>query len=272
MSGTGNTKHCVERFLNLLENTDLTEGKLMDKERESIENIDDIMILIEDSQRAVSMINEHDEILLAYPTQFSNVPYMVRDFINKNSKIWAGKKVLCMTTMGAFSGDGAGCSARILKKYGAHILGGIHLRMPDAVCDNKMLKKPLEENKEIVKKTDERIENIVIHIKKTGEYPKDGLSIIAHMAGLFGQRLWFYNKTTDYSKKLKISDACVGCGLCTKNCPMHNLSIRDGKVVSNNKCAMCYKCISTCPKMAITLLGSKVYEQVGYEKYAPDSM
>ena len=30
--------------------------------------------------------------------------------------IWKDKKVICVATMGAFSGDGAGCSARLLKK------------------------------------------------------------------------------------------------------------------------------------------------------------
>ena len=59
--------------------------------------------------------------------------------------------------MGAFSGDGAGCTARLLKKYGASILGGLHIKMPDSVCDSKLLKKTLEENREIVKQADKKI-------------------------------------------------------------------------------------------------------------------
>lgn len=46
--------------------------------------------------------------------------------------------------MGAFSGDGAGCTARLLKKYGAIILGGLHIKMPDSVCDSKLLKSLLK--------------------------------------------------------------------------------------------------------------------------------
>ena len=48
---------------------------------------------------------------------------MVRDFIKRNASLWKGKKVFCVNTMGLFSGDGTGCTARILKKYGAEILG-----------------------------------------------------------------------------------------------------------------------------------------------------
>lgn len=247
LSGTGNTKHCLQKLLSIL-----------DKDAK--------MIPIEDPNSVVA-IKENDEIILAYPTQFSNVPFMVRDFINKNASIWQDKKVFCMTTMGAFSGDGTGCAARALRKHGAIITGGLMVRMPDSVCDNKMLKKPLEVNRQIVRDADEKIEKIGNDMHNGGKYPQEGLSFFAHVAGLMGQRLWFYNKTTDYSTKLKISDACVGCGKCATSCPMNNLTISDEKAVSNNKCAMCYRCISTCPVKAITLLGNEVFEQVRFEKY-----
>lgn len=248
LSGTGNTKHCIEKLLSIID----TDAKTIPIE----------------SKEAVNDIIENEIIILAYPTQFSNVPYMVRDFIKKNSGVWKNKKVVCMTTMGAFSGDGAGCAARVLRKYGADIIGGIHLKMPDAVCDSKLLKKSLEENVKTVKDADQKIERIADKIIKEGRYPRDGLSVFAHLAGLFGQRLWFYNKTTNYSNKLKISDACVGCGQCVKNCPMNNLETIKGKAIAKGNCAMCYRCISTCPKQAITLLGKEVYEQCRYDKYA----
>ena len=151
------------------------------------------------------------------------------------------------------------------------IIGGLQVRMPDAVCDNKMLKKTLEENKKIVAEANEKIIKMSDSIINNHKYPREGLSVVAHLTGLFGQRLWFYNKTTDYSKKLKIDDNCIGCGLCVKNCPMGNLSLKDGKAVSANRCAMCYRCISTCPKQAVLLLGKHVYEQCRYEKYATEN-
>ena len=246
LSGTGNTKHCMEKLVSLLE----PGAKTVPLE----------------SMEAVQEIEVNEMILLGYPVQFSNCPYMVRKFITENSSLWKGKKILCMATMGAFSGDGAGCSARLLRKYGAVILGGLHIRMPDSVCDHKALKKPLEENRKIIAAADRKIEKTAKQIQN-GRYPREGLNIFNRIAGLCAQRLWFYGKTNKYSDELKISNACTGCGLCARQCPMENLEIQGGKALPKGQCTMCYRCISQCPQKAITLLGKKVYEQCRYEKY-----
>lgn len=138
--------------------------------------------------------------------------------------------------------------------------------MPDSVCDNKLLKKSIEENRKIIQRADKRIEQIAEQIRN-GQYPQEGLSFISHIKGLLGQRLWFYHKTNGYSNKLKINDDCIGCGQCSKNCPMGNIKIIDHKAVAGKQCTMCYRCISLCPKKAITLLGKRVQEQCKCEKY-----
>lgn len=246
LSGTGNTKHCIEKLTALLSYS-----------------ANSIPI---ESDNIVEEIKKNDIIILGYPTQYSNAPYMVREFIKRNCALWAGKKILCVATMGAFSGDGAGCTARLLKKNGAIILGGLHIKMPDSVCDSKLLKKSFEQNKEIIRQADRKIEFTAQQIKQ-GKYPKEGITLLSHLVGLLGQRLWFYGKTMGYTDKLKIDENCVGCGLCVSLCPMKNISICNDTAVGGGKCTMCYRCVSHCPKKAITLLGQEVIEQCQYEKY-----
>ena len=158
------------------------------------------------------------------------------------------------------------------KKYGVNIIGGLHLKMPDCIGDVKALKKSLEENKEIVKRADIKIKGTVDNIKN-GQYSRDGLTFVSHLAGLFGQRLYFYKKTYRLKDKLKINyEKCISCGKCSSLCPMNNIKMSDNKPITQNKCTSCYRCISNCPKQAITLIGNEVLEQCTIEKYIDNTL
>ncbi len=246
-SGTGNTKYCIEKFL-----------KALDGEAEALP--------IEDPA-ATEAVKNSDVIVFAYPVYYSNLPKIVRDFIDVHADIWRSKRVFVIATMGLFSGDGTGCSARLFKKYGATIVGGLHLKMPDCIGDVKLLKKPLDKNRELIKQADDKIVKAADKIKR-GKYPKEGLGFFCHVAGLFGQRLYFPNKTKKYYDGIKADGSkCVACGLCASVCPMKNILVESGKVTFNGKCTMCYRCFSNCPQKAITIIGKQVYEQSKIEKY-----
>lgn len=213
---------------------------------------------IEESE-AIAHIKNNDEIVIGYPIQFSNIPKILQDYIIKNQQIWKGKKIFIIATMGLFSGDGADIISRLLKKYGAIIIGGLHLKMPDSISDEKALKRKYEKNLKLIRNTEIKIRNAAIQTK-SGKPPQEGLGIWHHTAGLFGQRLYFYNKAKHYTNKLKINpQKCIGCGLCEKLCPMKNIKLVNDTAISGNKCTMCYRCINKCPKQAITLLGKKSY-------------
>lgn len=250
-SGTGNTKHCIDEFLMEYGGS---QGTF------SIEEV-----------ASIGAIDKSDTIVFAYPVYFSNLPKIVYDFINNNQSYFNSKKIFIIATMGLFSGDGTGCSARLFKKCGAEIIGGLHLKMPDCIGDEKVLKKTLEQNKQLIKDADRKVRDAVNQLKK-GNPTQEGLNFFYHIAGLFGQRLWFFNKTKRYSDKLQInSSKCIGCGLCSTICPMNNIELINGKATGSQKCTMCYRCISNCPKQAITLLGKQVYEQCKIENYIDKS-
>lgn len=73
LSGTRNTKHCVEKLVNLL-----------DAAAECIPL---------ETPHVTETQEKQSTIILGYPTQFSNAPFMVRDFIRKNHCLWNGKNI-----------------------------------------------------------------------------------------------------------------------------------------------------------------------------------
>ena len=246
-SGTGNTEYCIKKFV-------------------SVYAPGSPIISIEDNS-ILAAINQHQEIILAYPIYYSNLPKIVRDFIVKNHTAWYGKRIFFIATMGLFSGDGAGLASRLMKKYGAHIIGGLHIKMPDCICDVKTLKRSIPQNRKLIKDATNKLIKAA-HQLKENRPPQEGINVFYHIAGLLGQRLWFYNKTRSYTDQLHIDpNACICCGKCAEFCPMKNISIIDNSVQAHDQCTMCYRCINQCPQRAITLIGKEVIEQHHIEDF-----
>lgn len=247
-SATGNSRYALEVFL---------------KELDSSATV----VPIED-KTAAQQLEKAEEIVFSYPVQYSDVPKIVRDFVRKNAKLWQAKRVFIIATMAMFSGDGSGVLARLLEKHGAVITGGLHLKMPDSIADEKVLKRSPEKNTALVKRARRKVIKAAADIKN-GKYPRQGLGILSRFAGFITQRLWFGHRTRKYySRGLKVDcEKCIGCGKCTRICPTHNIIIQDSKARGKNKCTVCYRCVNSCPKQAITLLGKEVIEQTTIEKY-----
>lgn len=267
-SGTGNTARCVERLVKLIDGSSIA--------------------LPLEGDAAKAAIAKNSVIVFGYGVHNSDMPYFVHEFIINNKGLWKGKKILCVATMASLGGDGAGRSAKLFKKYGATILGGLHIVMPDNICEVKdkkgeeidpqklyleslqyesNLKKLHEERRDIIRQADERIEEVVADIKK-GKYPKDGLGVFASLGGSSGQKLWNKKLSRGYNNQLKINeDLCDGCRICVQQCPMKNLSVEEGKAMASGRCTACYRCINKCPQKAITLCGDRIDRQYKIEKY-----
>lgn len=249
-SGTGSTALCLSEFLK-----HCGGGETVSVEEPA----------------AVEAIARERELVFAYPIYYSSLPKIVRDFIEEHSALWNGKRIYIIVTMGLFSGDGAGVSARLFRRYGAEVIGGLHLKMPDCIGDVKALKRSFEENRKIVEASLQKIETAARRLSD-GDPIREGLSFFSHMVGLFGQRLYFGRKTRDYRKAAKIDEEkCVGCGTCVKLCPMKNIRIEDGMAFAGEQCTLCYRCFCACSHGAVTILGNRVYEQNRPNRYFPRS-
>lgn len=240
-SGTGNSKYCLEYFLNCYSNNNYK------------------IFSVEELLNNNELLNKIDEyIFISYPIYFSTAPKIIRDFINKNSSFFKNKKIFIIATMNMFSGDGAGVTARVLKKYGADIIGAVHIKMPEAISDKKNVCKSAEYNANMIKNARLKIENAAESLKNGKPY-KDGLSLMDQLLGFLSQRAWVGSK--DFSKKLKIdSNKCIGCQKCVKLCHMNNLYLNENKKASsNNNYTLYYRCINGCFVNAITLFGNEVF-------------
>ncbi|MBN1682303.1 electron transfer flavoprotein subunit alpha [Candidatus Bathyarchaeota archaeon] len=54
-------------------------------------------------------------------------------------------------------------------------------------------------------------------------------------------------------KSVTITDACIGCGECTKACPFGSITVVDGLAVVSDDCRVCGVCVDACPVDAIKI-------------------
>ena len=67
------------------------------------------------------------------------------------------------------------------------------------------------------------------------------------------------------TKNFYVEDACIGCGLCAKKCPVQAIEIKNKKPVwVKNQCALCLRCLHHCPKFAIQYGNGKTKQHGQY--------
>jgi ferredoxin/flavodoxin len=241
-SGTGNTKHCVERFVFEID----SNAKCFSIEDKGL----------------FSELFKHDTVVFGFPIYYSNVPKIVKDFITENQSSFRNKKVFIIATKGMFNAYGIVCAAKMFRTCGAEISGSLQLIMPDNIRDLLIMELAFTKKYgKVIAKADNKIEKAAKRFK-TDKPTESGLSVLNHTVGFVLKILPFYPKTDKYIKAPEIDNAkCSKCGLCTKICPMKNLILSENRIISGENCTMCYRCFNNCPQKALTVLGNKVYDQ-----------
>ncbi|MDR1821535.1 MAG: EFR1 family ferrodoxin [Oscillospiraceae bacterium] len=221
-SGTGNTRHLAELL-----------AKKLGCPAVSIE-----------AQDAAEQIARTDSLIFAFPIYMTNMPGIVRDYINGNAEFWKGKRVFILAACAMVSGAAVANAAALFRWHGAEILGGETVKMPDNIGDVRLITTllPKRRNPKVLSRADKKISALAELIER-GAYPRHGLSAKAHPQA---------EKPGNPGPKIDKAK-CDGCGICKKNCP------------SPQKCTLCYRCFNLCPQQAITLMGDKVRLQYLYE-------
>lgn len=148
-----------------------------------------------------------------------------------------------MVTCGGSIGGTGGVLKDKLKARGIHLSNVYSLVMPD----NAMLYYNIADQDKALqqlRQADASIEQIKSSIgcREAGAIKGSILTPIFRMA-------YHSAKST---KKFYVTDSCIGCGLCEKNCQDHAISMMNGKPTwVKPQCTKCTACINGCPQQAI---------------------
>lgn len=240
-SATGNSKEVAEKIA---------------------ERTDTKAVSVTDCLKNNSFDFETNEIVgFVTPTYSWGLPVTVIDFIKKLNLKTNSNYVFTVATCGTLTGGASRMLRSLLKEKEIAVAAQFYVRMPDTwtpvfdLSDKERVEKA--KNKAGIKIF--KIANQV-HRRVKGNRDFGRMSF----AGLFYKDYEELRKTD----RLSVSNSCIGCGLCEKQCPVEAIEIRNGKPVwVKEKCAMCLGCLHHCPEFAIqrgpktALHGQYVYKK-----------
>ena len=187
----------------------------------------------------------YERIGFVFPVYFRGEPGIVREFISKlNLQNNQDAYYFAVATCGKYVGNALIHVKQLLRKKNMTLHYAVKLDMfSNYVVAYDMRDTIDEETKQSEKDFIPIIQSI--KNKETNKLPAtEPFQEIAYMV--------LSKFAPNMDKNYNISDACIGCGICKKVCPVDNISLGDDhKPYFKHHCEQCVACIQYCPQQAI---------------------
>ena len=184
--------------------------------------------------------------VIASPVYAWQMPHIVRDWLAA-TELQGSRDIYFVLTCGGNIAAAGNYAKALCEERGMNYRGCAGIVMPENYI--AMFAAPAEpEAREIVKAALPAIDAVSAHIAAGEPIPEKITAAQKFMSSVINKG--FYAGAIK-DKKFTVSDACTGCGACERNCPLNNITLRDGKPVWNGNCTHCMACICRCPQGAI---------------------
>lgn len=188
-----------------------------------------------------------DRIGIVAPVYGHEVPPMVKGFLQKAT--FHTDYFYMILTYGNRHGGAAELAKHLCESCGIAV-SYINVLM---MADNWLPGFDMEEQKSIDKKVEEHIAAIRTDIAAC----KHVIAAVTDMDRAVHQQFLDRMKqmpTDAWQHLLRVTDACIGCGICEKVCPSASVRIINGTAAHvPGNCQTCLACVHACPQKAIQL-------------------
>jgi len=197
---------------------------------------------------------------LVFPVHIWGVPRLVLEFVRE----WKGIHPAYIFAVAVNAGQVANTLVQLKKEFkkgGVKLFAGFEVVLPSNYIPWGG-PGPKDKRKQRFASAAKKISEIAAAIKDKKELPVE--------RGPLWQRVLFslFYKTTfsqvpKMDRKFWVDEKCNQCSICSKVCPVHNITLQDGNPVWNHRCEQCFACLQWCPQEAIQY-GKKTPQ---YERY-----
>lgn len=184
-----------------------------------------------------------------FPIYYGDMPCIVRNVIKK-MKFNQDSYIFSFATYRGHPGDIAKRLDMLLQESNYKLSLSIGIPMPG----NSYLSTP-EQIKDTLAHQEENIKKLVDKIKSR---TIEDYSLLEEVAPSPVSKIW-------NMRGIKVDDNCIGCGNCTRVCPMDNIEIKGAQANIGDNCLTCLACFHWCPVECIYM--SKEKDIKRREKY-----
>lgn len=186
-------------------------------------------------------------LVIVTPTYAWRIPRIVRDWLLR-TPLRGAKQVWFVMTCGSEIGNAAKYNRALSAALGLQYMGTAQIVMPE----NYIAMFPVpdaEEARRIVAAAEPALARAAAAIVAGAEFRAPRRNLYDRfMSGTVNPL--FYAAVVK-ARAFAAGDACTGCGMCVRLCPLRNIRLEQGKPVWDKACTHCMACICSCPAEAI---------------------
>lgn len=217
---------------------------------------------------------------LVFPVYHQGLPVIVKRFIGKLSKL-SGVYIFALCTYGDSPALSLKYLQRLLRNKGGELSAGFGVRMPYNYISPTSMKHfyssftlhptPLEAQEKMFSNWRDQMHEACdyITLRKTGRLDThaevvESIVDALRLRNALQKPVWL--KAAGVAERVddpfpecirwmdygfKVHDACIGCGTCSRLCPVGDIAMKEGRPHWNHRCEQCFACLQWCPKGAI---------------------
>lgn len=190
---------------------------------------------------------DFDHLLICFPVYASNAPKPILEWAGKLS---AGHSRRC--TVIAVSGGGnitpnKACRARLirtLERKGYDVVNEDMVVMPS----NWIVGTQAAVAAGLIAILPKKVDQIVRRLEE-GQRHRVKPDVFNRCLSFFGRAETIGAKY--FGERIGIGSQCSSCGKCARECPVGNITLKEGLPVFGSGCAMCLSCLYGCPEHAL---------------------
>ena len=201
-----------------------------------------------------SPLHSEKPFVLCAPIHVDGIPLPICRHV-ASTPLVGNRNAYAVVTMGSFAGIAGKQANKLFTSKDMTFKGWAEIAMPKNYIAGPFPEEQPESIEEKIRATPEQVTQMADVIAREAPYEEHKVPAVEYALVLPFMHAW--SRLGFPTKKFEANQACIGCGMCERVCPVSAISMEGGVPVwTKRHCMHCMACMQNCPKRAIEYGGA----------------